>query len=527
MCTSMHPRTRGIRLTAAGLLCLLAVCRPAGSVAARVVLLDNRLDLSGSIRHSVMARDRIPDRESRFHDSRIDSSKTDLRLEGLLRLYQTPALRINVRAELHWWRESAPAFDDQLRDAIPSQARRRFLGPRDDDWIHEAYLDLAAPRWQLLLGKQIVVWGETDILRTADVVNPLDLRYSIPGIDTWEHLKSGLWMARFLFYTGLPGDLLIELIFNPGDFQPTRLPVEGSHWGPVPSDSSPAPHYIFGYTHWLLQKMHTDAPGWSLRDNYEWGVRLRGHAWNIDWTLFCFHTISDTPVARPRAFLRYSAAYAAGALRALARRRKTTPASPGSRVFDYRHFTVLGGTLQTHLAILRDTVWRLEWYVECNQHYNRALSAHMLRGLPRSIVTRDAFGAGLNYADRFRLPVITHRWCADKLLEISLTFFYEKILDYSRDLILDPSRGHRQGDSHTAALVWNLIQPVHYQNWVVVWAGTYYCNGMYLLLPMLMYSPGNHWRWAAGAALLGDRSDRARHPYGRKDTLFVRVGFEW
>lgn len=93
-------------------------------------------------------------------------------------------------------------MDEQLKRAIPHRARKEYIATRDDDFLREAYLDVAGTSWHVRLGKQIVVWGETDIVRTADVVNPLDLRYSLPGIDTWEDIKDGLWMARFFYRSG-------------------------------------------------------------------------------------------------------------------------------------------------------------------------------------------------------------------------------------------------------------------------------------------------------------------------------------
>jgi hypothetical protein len=50
---------------------------------------------------------------------------------------------------------------------------------------------------------------------------------------------------------------------------------------------------------------------------------------------------------------------------------------------------------------------------------------------------------------------------------------------------------------------------------------------MYFLLPMLSYGPGNHWRVETGAALFGDRSDRARHFYRDKDSMILRLRYEW
>ncbi len=55
--------------------------------------------------------------------------------------------------------------------------------------------------------------------RVADVVNPLDLRLGVPGVDNWEEIKKGLWMIRTTYQSSLPGNLIFENIINPGYYQ--------------------------------------------------------------------------------------------------------------------------------------------------------------------------------------------------------------------------------------------------------------------------------------------------------------------
>ncbi len=492
---------------------------------ARVLLLNNSLEISGSLKQCALVRTHIRHSESSLHDSPVDAALTGVLVEALYRVKDDPGISVNVFAGLRWWYDGAVSADSRLKRSIPRRGRRHYVRARNSELLNELYVDIASERLQLLAGKQIVVWGETDIIRTADVINPLDLRYSLPGIDFWEEIKRGLWMVRLLYKTNLPGNLLAELLFIPGDFQYSRLPPEGTHFGPSPAETSLFPGQFPGYSHWMLEKMRRDAPGWSLNKNYEWGFRLRGALLNIDWTLFYFDTLSDTATADPAKSLRFAADYVREALRC----RVTgagTPSFPGYRVFRYKRYRVIGGTAQTYIEQLNSSVWRLEWFYEFGQHFNR--TAGGAYGIPAiDEVRRDAFGFGLNYSDRFVLPYVTHRWCSDKQLEVSLTLFYEKIVRFDGDISVDPSRGHRRGNSHSAAIIWNIVQPLSHQIWTVIFAGSYNPNGMYFLLPMLSYAPGNHWRFETGAALFGDRSARARHPYGDKDALILRVRYEW
>jgi hypothetical protein len=282
--------------------------------------------------------------------------------------------------------------------------RGTYAHPHDAEYIKEAYLDISSGSLRTLIGKQIVVWGETDIVRTADVVNPLDLRYSLPGIDTWDEIKIGLWMIRGFYNTGLPGDLLIEGLFVPGDFQYMRLPYEGTHWGASPAETSPSPGNVFGYSHWVLEKMNRDAPKWNLHKNYEFGLRLRGYTLDIDWTAFYFNTLSDIATQNPDRSLQFSLAYVRGALPSLLTGAPSTPQFPSYDVYRYKRYQVVGGSAQTVAERLWGSVWRLEWFYEIGQHYNKAQDGQV--GAPAyDEVKRDSCGAGLNYADKFSLPM--------------------------------------------------------------------------------------------------------------------------
>ena len=106
-----------------------------------------------------------------------------------------------------------------------------YIKPSGDDLITELYADFQSGPLQVMVGKQIVVWGEMNLKQTADVINPLDLRYGSPGTEAWEDIKLGLWMIRALYQTDLPGQLNFEVLFIPGDYEMTRLPVEGTYQG--------------------------------------------------------------------------------------------------------------------------------------------------------------------------------------------------------------------------------------------------------------------------------------------------------
>jgi len=106
----------------------------------------------------------------------------------------------------YWW-QKAQYFDQDYRRSIPHHERKDWAHPRSfqDDVLTETYIDVSTGPWKIRLGKQIVIWGQLDLERVADVVNPIDIRRGPPGVNTWEEVKQGLWMIRLFYQSELPG----------------------------------------------------------------------------------------------------------------------------------------------------------------------------------------------------------------------------------------------------------------------------------------------------------------------------------
>ncbi len=76
------------------------------------------------------------------------------------------------------------------------------------------------------VGRQVVVWGTLDNLRTTDVLNPLDLR--VPGLTDIEDLRLPVTMLKLDYYVGnwdLSGIVVPEVRFG-------KRPVFGSDFYP-------------------------------------------------------------------------------------------------------------------------------------------------------------------------------------------------------------------------------------------------------------------------------------------------------
>ena len=94
--------------------------------------------------------------------------------------------------------------------------------------LREAFVDLILPPFSLRLGRQQVVWGETDNFRALDVINPLDLSWHWAR-ESWEDIRIPLWMARGIYDIGKLWGLeesFIEAIWIPSDFRPNKVTVD-------------------------------------------------------------------------------------------------------------------------------------------------------------------------------------------------------------------------------------------------------------------------------------------------------------
>jgi len=113
---------------------------------------------------------------------------------------------------------------------------------RDDrgwEFFRELYFDITAGPFMFRLGRQQVVWGETDGIRIMDCINPQDLRREWILRDSdegYEFTRIPLWLLKGEYFMGDVGavqDLSLEFIFNPGDIETNRLEAfnsEGGHW---------------------------------------------------------------------------------------------------------------------------------------------------------------------------------------------------------------------------------------------------------------------------------------------------------
>ncbi len=272
------------------IMCLL-VLRDAS---ADINLLDGKLRVKGRFELYDVYLTNYPKDDDFYRDKGWAVNQSIFALEGLFTLVDNGSWLINFQNYFRAYYDSAPDFDTHLQRSFSSSDHRYkdYQTNRydEDDWINEMYIDAYKGPWNIRVGKQVVAWSEVEMVQTIDKINPIDLRYATPGIQPFDEIKLGLWMFRGFYNSDLPGRLIFENIFIPGDFEQTRTPFEGC-W----SARKPAPGFIKnapGQGDAVYWMMHDASPPLSL-NNYQYAFRIRGNSevflfktpYVIDWTL--------------------------------------------------------------------------------------------------------------------------------------------------------------------------------------------------------------------------------------------------
>ncbi|MBM4256192.1 MAG: hypothetical protein FJ147_09875 [Deltaproteobacteria bacterium] len=166
--------------------------------------------------------------------------------------------------------------------------------------LREVYLDTALPPFSLRVGRQQIVWGETDNFRALDVINPLDLRWHWSR-ESWEDIRIPLWMVRAIYDIGKAGPLeesFVEAVWIPWDFQRGKTTTDPRRpWafigGGLRAVANSA--IINNQLYDLRVTVRDRKPDRGLESS-QGGVRFKGIWRGIDFSFNYFFTFGDTGV---------------------------------------------------------------------------------------------------------------------------------------------------------------------------------------------------------------------------------------
>jgi hypothetical protein len=114
-----------------------------------------------------------------------------------------------------------PRYGPLHLDDLPDRDEIKF-----ENDLREAYVDLRFKYFplSLRLGRQQIVWGETDNFRLLDRTNALDLTWHLQQ-ESWDELRIPYYMIKGLYDIGRIGplsDAFLEAYWNPGDWIPNK-----------------------------------------------------------------------------------------------------------------------------------------------------------------------------------------------------------------------------------------------------------------------------------------------------------------
>lgn len=160
-----------------------------------------------------------------------------------------------------------PELLDGLYTRLNTHARRSL---RFENHLREIYVDLKLKDIPLSLriGKQQIIWGESDQFRIMDIWNPLDLTWHLQQ-EEWDQIRiptfavKGIWSLSSFW--GLTNSF-VEVVWNPGDFEPgSKLAFLPRPWGiPVPHPTREGQIQLPSPTQPILLSPQFDLQGTSL-----------------------------------------------------------------------------------------------------------------------------------------------------------------------------------------------------------------------------------------------------------------------
>jgi len=525
-----------------------AYCAVPGGSSAAFLLFEDKLRVKGSVYQFGTYLTRLKEPDTEYANNDWGLMRTKGTLELLYNAYEQGDTDIKLFGFYQWWRETVPDWDGAVQRSMTSRSRHRYQGPyeRNDDWINEMYIDAYSGPWNIRAGKQVVFWSEVEMVRTIDRINPLDLRYTTPGIDPWDEIKLGLWMLRGFYTSDLPGQLVFEGIWTP-DFQRVRTPVEGTPWGPVPGPPvvlGPRPFKIlpYGLSAATDDMFRRDQPKLSLK-NTTFALRIRGTSevavgYLLDWTLSWYHGMNTTPVARRSTLGRVSSVdinTLNGYLSNLAFSRvfgDTPLPQPNRRFWEYKYFDAIGASGQAFIPPLKG-VLRGEVSYEIGLPENKALTKaddpntpSFAKGITGT-TERDQVNVGLTFDRPIRWEWLqANDWLRSSgIIDTSIGFFAQR----------------RQGDVTRIRRTFGYYDRSQY-NFTLTMRGNLWNTELFPTVRFLYntrkwgygvasirYQPGKHWRYETGYNwfFAKDTWDSPEANSRDKDFAYFRIGFEF
>ncbi|KJS31233.1 MAG: hypothetical protein VR64_12355 [Desulfatitalea sp. BRH_c12] len=384
---------------------------------------------------------------------------------------------ISYNTKFRGWYDAVYDIDSNIDDR-----------PEDDDdniWdadLHTYFATAQFGNWNVQIGQQELVWGESDLFRMADIVNPVDLswHYLWPNLDG-DGYRIPLRMVVIDYLTNWH-NFVAQAVVIPEHFEPWKLAPEGANFFP------PALLLPGGYdvANTLIDDGHDSSDG----DNFEAGLRLKANIAGADASVFYFHTRSDLPAFN---------------------------FNPSSLALEakFEKYDVVGATLNYYEPNTK-TVFRFETAFNFDNPYT-AFSNHPVFGPVPGVVKKDTFAYMVGFDRESFLG-----WPKGRTVNISGQMFQQYILD-SDDSVFYPFMA--EPDQQTMfTLILNTFLGFG-NKWMPQLLVGYDVDGAGVFYPSLKYSHSDNLSMSLNyTAFWGDAQNGGYfHPFEKNDEIWLQV----
>jgi hypothetical protein len=395
--------------------------------------------------------------------------------------------------------------------------------------IWELFADFKKGNLWTRIGRQNIVWGESDGVRLLDIVNPLDNSWHPfeGGGELFDHRRIPLWMARFTYQLPIK-DMSIDAFYNPGDFVPTVQADIGSPWNvnPLPRDGVAEPgNDPFLSSLWVGNPFSFTpfAPGTTFliaddtndrRGDDQWGIRLLGSIGNFNYTLNYLSLIDQDGVISASNSVSLFTPFDA-----------VNPPITVLPVLQNTHdrLDIVGASFNWYSDNIA-TVFRGEMTYTFDKPFAKSAS-NLVFGMFGPINPEDALGV----AERDEMKVMlgidrpTFVFSKTRTMNISAQVIYterEKI-----NLATDINGSAARKDETQVTLL--LSQPFNNDQFFVEFFGLYDLDDGYWLQPQVRWQPGNNWRIWAYYNAFGGAEERSIAVFDHADELNLAVSYQF
>ncbi|MBI4563259.1 MAG: hypothetical protein HY716_01020 [Planctomycetes bacterium] len=466
----------------------------------------------------------------RLHDRQVapdkESDKYDLaQQENTLwveykksKPFQMEWLEVNLLGRVVY--DSSFSLNDDI-DVEPARDDLEF-----DPDVREVHASLDFGNLGFKVGRQIVVWGESDIFRVIDWANPVDLRRGF--FNSLEEVREPVWMMTARYGQM---DWGFELVVNPGDYQDDLLAKEGSEFYPheaweelrhntflrtnaavyaqalaatPPAFQPLIPNPVIPESNFYYVT-EDDRPHRQLR-NAEVGLRLRYMIADWDLHLTYINTIADRPVLETVSTI-FDPGPPPGIFSAADNTMTITTR------LKYQRLNLVGATFakDVEMGILRGEI-----ALSVAEEFTRSTAAGL------ELVERHAFRYLIGFDRPTYFPLIAE----DRTALLSFQVYQQYIPDAKDKGVVEVPFLDDVEDFETA---FSMITQFYYLHDALLpqFAYTRDLKGAYLFSAGATLKVTNNWHVALGTALFGGPTNHGFGVFAHRDQVSLSVTYHY